>query len=277
MRSSNVLIPSLALLLATGCGVASGKAWVSQLPEERPPSKPFVDEGWKEGDEASPKPGNITAEAPAEAPGETLEVRDSPDGVPRAVTAEEPADNVFRNTYYDFPREGQGQKDATIFDASCAEIAKVTRAFHDQVCVQGSGRLDTGATVSFAKRDCTCAAVCPRTGQKICFERLDPARFPNGRGATGRAITPLHTVAVDTTVIPLGTPIFVQEFRGLPRPDGTPHDGCFLAEDRGLKVRGRQIDGFPRCPAVTWRWNPRMPSNHGVHVSQNDPRCRNGS
>jgi len=277
MRSEGLFLSSLAIILAAGCGVASGKAWVAQMPEDRAPSKPFVDEGWKEGDAASPKPGDVTAEPPVETPEDSLEVRDFPDGVPRAVVAPEPADNVFRNTYYDFPREGQGQKDATIFDASCGEIAKVTRVFHDQVCVQGSGRLDSGATVSFAKRDCTCAAVCPRTGQKICFERLDPAPFPTGRGATGRPITPLRTVAVDTTVIPLGTPIFVQEFRGLPRPDGTPHDGCFLAEDRGLKVRGRQIDVFTGDPALTARWNALMPSNHGVHVSQNDPRCRNGS
>ena len=103
------------------------------------------------------------------------------------------------------------------------------------------------------------------------------SRHPSESGATGRAITPLRTVAVDTTVIPLGTPIFVQEFRGLPRPDGTPHDGCFLAEDRGLKVRGRQIDVFTGDPALTARWNALMPSNHGVHVNQNDPRCRNGS
>ncbi len=64
--------------------------------------------------------------------------------------------------------------------------------------MQGSGRLGAGQTVSFAKRDCACAAVCPRTGQKICFERLDPARFPSGRGASGGPITPLRTVAVDT-------------------------------------------------------------------------------
>ena len=97
------------------------------------------------------------------------------------------------------------RKDASIFDAACAPIARVTKAFHDHVCVQGSGRLESGATVSFAKRGCTCAAVCPRTSQQICFERLDPARFPNGRGATGRPITPPRTLAVDSAVIALGT------------------------------------------------------------------------
>src|SRR5262249_21154025 len=145
-------------------------------------------------------------------------VGDAGAGPRTTLDLEEP--DVFRNTYYDFPRD-RGGADATLFDARCAPLARVSRVFHDQVCVQGSGRLTTGETVSFAKRDCDCAAVCPRTGQKICFERLDPAVFPHGRGATGKPITPLRTVAVDVSVIPLGTPIFVPEYAGLPRPDGS--------------------------------------------------------
>src|SRR5262249_18331113 len=61
------LLEGLLILLAAGCGVASGKAWVAQLPEDRPPSKPFVDEGWKEGDALSPKPGEIIVEFSIEA------------------------------------------------------------------------------------------------------------------------------------------------------------------------------------------------------------------
>ncbi len=100
--------------------------------------------------------------------------------MPRAILTGAAQEELYRNTYYDFPSETAGTKDATIFDAACAPITKVTTAFHDRVCVQGSGRLEDGATVSFAKRDCACAAICPRTGQKLCFERLDPKRFPAG-------------------------------------------------------------------------------------------------
>ena len=224
-----------------------------------------VDDGWKTLDGGQGQ----AADAPA-----VVEMA----GTPRAlldVTAggDAAGDAVFRNTYYDFPREGAGDKDATLYDASCAPIVRVTQKFHDQVCVQGSGRLGMGQTVSFARRDCACAAVCPRTGQKICFERLDPARFPHGRGANGRAITPLYTVAVDVSVIPLGTPLFVPELAGLPRADGSPHDGCFLAEDRGLKVVGRHLDIFTGDPTMTVRWNALVPSNKGVHVRVGDPRC----
>jgi len=271
MRS---FVPLLALSLTAGCESASGKVWTSELPENA--SARRDDDAWKDRGPAPSPSADALAASSAGPSGEPIEVRDLGDGVARAVIHETAPEVIFRNTYYDFPREGAGAKEATIFDASCAVIAKVTQDFHDRVCVQGSGRLEAGATVSFAKRDCACAAVCPRTGQKLCFERLDPALFPHGRGATGRAITPFRTVAVDSTVIPLGTPIYVPEFVGLPRPDGKPHDGCFVAEDRGLKVVGRQIDVFTGDPAQTSRWNALLPSNHGVHVTPNDPRCRAG-
>ena len=179
---------------------------------------------------------------------------------------------TYRNTYYDFPLDAGGS-DAQVFDARCEPIARVSQAFHDQVCVQGSGRLATGATISFARRDCECAAECPRTGQKICFDKLDPTRFPTGRGARGTPITPLRTLAVDSSVIPLGTPVFIPEFVGLPTLEGAPHDGCFLAEDRGSKVVGKHVDVFTGDPSMTRAWNARRPSNEGVHVELDAPRC----
>jgi 3D (Asp-Asp-Asp) domain-containing protein len=179
---------------------------------------------------------------------------------------------LFRNTYYDFPLDAGGSE-AEVFDARCQPVARVSRAFHDQVCVQGSGRLATGETISFARRDCACAAECPRTGQKICFDKLDPGRFPTGRGARGTAITPLRTLAVDSSVIPLGTPVYIPEFVGLPMLDGAPHDGCFLAEDRGSKVVGKHVDVFTGDPSMTRAWNAQRPSNEGVHVELDAPRC----
>ncbi len=199
-------------------------------------------------------------------------VRDYGSGARAVIDNALPAD-LFRNTYYDFPAEGAGKKEATVYDAACKPIAQVTRDFHDRVCVQGSGKLASGTTVSFAKRGCDCADVCPRTGHKICFEALDPAKFPSGRGAMGKPITPLKSIAVDSTVIPLGTPVYVADFAGLPRPDGTKHDGCFLAEDRGTRVIGRQIDVFTGDPSVTAQWNKLVPSNRGVRVSLNDAKC----
>jgi 3D (Asp-Asp-Asp) domain-containing protein len=256
-------------LLATSCGAASEEVWGGDLSKSG--RSHAADGSWRSAEpRASARPEVVDATVPRDRAAPSAQLCD--DGRP-CQGPEAPPGEVFRNTYYDFPRDGAGAPDATLFDAACAPIARVTQRFHDQVCVQGSGRLTNGETVSFARRDCACAAVCPRTSQRICFERLDSARFPHGRGAAGRAITPFRTVAVDTAVIPLGTPMFVPEYLGVPRPDGSLHDGCFVAEDRGLKVVGRQIDVFTGDPRHTAQWNALVPSNRGVHVRANDPRC----
>jgi 3D (Asp-Asp-Asp) domain-containing protein len=129
--------------------------------------------------------------------------------------------------------------------------------------------------VSFAKRDCACAEVCPRTGQRICFDALDPATFPWGRGAAGRPIAPMRTLAADTAVLPMGTVVYIPELDGAPRGEaGEAHDGCFVVEDRGLKVTGEHVDIFTGSPAQTALLNQRVPSNQGVTVIVGAPRCQ---
>jgi 3D (Asp-Asp-Asp) domain-containing protein len=187
---------------------------------------------------------------------------------------------IFRNTYYDFPSEVDFTgPPASLHDARCGTIADVPRGFHDAICVQGSGILKSGRTVSFAKRDCECADVCPRTGERICFEALDPARFPWGRGALGTAITPLLTVAVDDSIVKMGTALYVPEFDGLPVDVARSrvHDGCFIAQDRGIRVKGQHLDVFTGFSAVTELWNRLVPSNHGVTVVVDSPRCARAS
>lgn len=276
---------TLGLMLAAcvsgaACVTVAGGTWVQGEEEDQ---RRREHRGWshERAERTTPEASKNEERPPAplagpQAPEEPAEVVALQGNGAKAGKSQGPAfrnGERFRNTYYDFPREESGQKDAAIYDATCGLIANVTRDFHDRVCVQGSGRLGSGETVSFAKRDCSCAELCPRTGQKICFERLDPARFPTGRGALGKAITPLRTVAVDSTVIPLGTVLFIPEFRGLTLPDGSRHDGCFVAEDRGMKVTGRQIDVFTGDPALTARLNTIVPSNLGVRVHADDPRC----
>jgi 3D (Asp-Asp-Asp) domain-containing protein len=183
----------------------------------------------------------------------------------------------FKNTYYDFPSEADFEGEpVSLMNASCQPIVSVARGFYESVCVQGSGTLKAGGTVSFAKRDCACAAECPRTGQRICFDLLDKSQFPWGRGATGKAITPLLTVAVDSALIPLGTPLYIPEYDGLARDStgSTTHDGCFLAEDRGLAVTGQHVDIFTGYREITQLWNRLVPSNQGVTVIVDSPRCK---
>jgi 3D (Asp-Asp-Asp) domain-containing protein len=186
---------------------------------------------------------------------------------------------TFRNTYYDFPNEADFEgPSVSLKNAECNAIGSVPRPFFESLCVQGSGTLRKGATVSFARRDCECAEICPRTNQRICFDELDAQRFPWGRGATGKPIIPLLSVAVDTDVIPLGTPVYVPEYDGIPRdPDQrSVHDGCFIAQDRGLKVKGKHLDVFTGHQSITTLWNRLVPSNRGVTVVVESQRCAQG-
>ncbi len=184
---------------------------------------------------------------------------------------------MWRNTYYDFPREADHTGDlVSLMNASCEPIGKVPKGFHDAVCVQGSGSLKRGGTVSFAKRDCACAELCPRTNQKICFDALDPAAFPWGRGASGKAIAPLRSVAADLSVVPMGAVLYISELDGVPRGEGPndgASDGCFVVEDKGLKVQGQHVDIFTGHPSQTARLERTLPSNQGVTVVVDAPKC----
>jgi len=274
----------LPLCLTLAC--ASGKRWVGETGAgpDRGGSRILLD-GRQQDSEAAksdtvaigPTPDRHVddeelADAPGERPKLTLSgTKPVPDG---------PLDGqllgVFRNTYYDFPAEAdfQGGK-VPLMNRSCQAIRSVPKAFYEAVCVQGSGTLTTGATVSFAKRDCSCASVCERTGQRICFDELDRQSFPWGRGAMGKAITPLRSVAVDSSVVPLGTPLYILELDGVPRqPGGAPLDGCFVAEDRGMKVQGQHVDIFTGNASITGHLNALVPSNSGVHVYTGTARCQ---
>ncbi|HHH31903.1 MAG TPA: hypothetical protein ENK57_26645, partial [Polyangiaceae bacterium] len=181
------VVAALAVIVMAGCG--GGQDWM------RSEDTWWADERLDDPPSGSPEPSaGLSSAAPPAGPAPTVGATGAPL-------------EIYRNTYYDFPQESSSPIDdetRQLFDASCQPIRTVPRSFHDAVCVQGSGRLASGETVSFARRDCECASVCPRTDQKICFDVLDKSRFPWGRGATGRAITPLRTVAVDPDEIPLG-------------------------------------------------------------------------
>lgn len=251
--------------LASGlaaCGWGTGSAFIEE--PLTPATEPTL-----------PSPESRSAPAPGRKASVTLEAKEH---VPDDVRGQNLG--VFRNTYYDFPSEAdmaaKDEKGAkvTLRDASCGAIGDVSRTFFEALCVQGSGSLARGGTVSFAKRDCPCADICPRTSQKICFEALDPKVYPFGRGAAGKAIRPLRSVAADTHFLPMGTDIYVPELDGLAVGEGgSLHDGCLVVEDRGLKVRDAHIDIFTGRPRSTELVEEMLPSNQGVHVVVDTKRC----
>src|SRR6185436_11070165 len=71
--------------------------------------------------------------------------------------------------------------------------------------------------------------------------RIAKERF--GFAVTGCALVPFTTAAVDPHFIKLGSKIYIPQLKGARLPDGTIHDGVFIASDRG-HFRGRHVDLF---------------------------------
>jgi 3D (Asp-Asp-Asp) domain-containing protein len=275
------LAAAVALVASVAACATSGSAWMAEPLDSG--YAPVLEEDEPRAADASeaPEPARPKARTARAAPGTPSEpVGSLPRADDRVVTAGGRVLGTFRNTYYDFPNESDFEGESVALkNGKCETIASVARGFYEAVCVQGSGTLRRGSTVSFAKRDCACAEVCPRTEQRICFDELEAKEFPWGRGATGRPITPLLSVAVDPAVVPLGTALYVPELDGMPRdPEGTArHDGCFVAQDKGLKVKGQHLDIFTGHASTTALWNRMVPSNRGVTVVVESPRCARGA
>ncbi len=69
-----------------------------------------------------------------------------------------------------------------------------------------------------------------------------------GEGVGGNQLVPYRTIAVDKTVIPIGSVIYIPEARGtvvtLPSGQQTMHDGYFYAADVGAAVKENHIDVY---------------------------------
>ncbi|HEX7886838.1 MAG TPA: 3D domain-containing protein [Phenylobacterium sp.] len=58
----------------------------------------------------------------------------------------------------------------------------------------------------------------------------------------GCRVVPMRTLAVDKTIIPRRTVVFIKETVGVKMPDGATHDGYWYASDIGGAIKGQRID-----------------------------------
>lgn len=136
-------------------------------------------------------------------------------------------------------RDFVGPADTVLHDASCAPIAAVPRAFAERVKLEGTGRLRDGRVIN-AVGACDCDEL------RMCYAEVDDHW---GLGVRNRPLAPFRSIAVDASVIPIGTRLYVPELRGVRMPGRPPwggfvHDGCVIADDRGGGIRGREVDFF---------------------------------
>lgn len=124
------------------------------------------------------------------------------------------------------------------------------------LALQGSGRITLSdgrhQAVSFAGRsannrlDCS-ATISADVAAKIAGNRFDKVDFVFGRSATGSEVIPFRTLAVDNSVIPHGTTLYIASARGtsfVMEGRRLTHDGYFFAADSGSAIIGNHVDLF---------------------------------
>jgi 3D (Asp-Asp-Asp) domain-containing protein len=121
---------------------------------------------------------------------------------------------------------------------TCAPIADVSKDFAAQLSMQGTGKLKDGRILNVWGA-CSC-------DHSPCF-KVTETKW--GTGGTGRALQPYRTVAVDPSVIKLGSLLYVPALDGQTMPGREPwggyiHDGCVVADDTGGGIKGHQLDLF---------------------------------
>jgi 3D (Asp-Asp-Asp) domain-containing protein len=124
----------------------------------------------------------------------------------------------------------RGKARAELEDVRGHVIATTSVRFRRDLIREGSGHLRDGRTVAYDRR-------------LHGTNRFRIVQAEYGVGRLGCALVPYRTVAVDPRFVKLGTTISIPQLKGAHLPDGTIHDGIFVANDRG-HFRGAHIDLF---------------------------------
>jgi 3D (Asp-Asp-Asp) domain-containing protein len=175
------------------------------------------------------------------------------------------ARGVFDLTYYWMSTPPpSGAADTNLFARDCTILATVPAAYAKTMTSSGNGRLSDGRTLVVAG-DCPCE-------RSPCFR--DETRSLWGTGASGRALVPYRSVAIDRALVPLGTHLWIEELDGVAFPETALalHDGCVIADDTGGKIVGTKLDLFVGDEA-NYRVLDRVLHADRVTVHDGGARC----
>lgn len=110
-------------------------------------------------------------------------------------------------------------------------IARTTPRFRRALVMQGTGILRDGRTVFYYGK----------VRGEHRFRLTSKSKY--GLGSTGCELVPFRTIAADPKFIRPRSKVYIPEMKGARLPDGTIHDGMFVATDRG-HFTGARVDLF---------------------------------
>lgn len=179
----------------------------------------------------------------------------------------------FELTYYWITEESAfgGSDSVSLYDDSCHELSKVPQGFADAIKLEGTGRLTDGTVLNYSG---SCG--CPTSP---CYFAVD-AEHPWGQGVQSRALVPFRSVAVDKSVVPYGSSLYIEQLDGVQMPGEAPwggfvHDGCVSADDTGSAIIGKHLDFFSARRADYLSINSLLGVSH-VTVREGGDRCSGG-
>jgi 3D (Asp-Asp-Asp) domain-containing protein len=142
-----------------------------------------------------------------------------------------PVTAKLRNTHYYtiFESDYAGDPSSNVIDVSGRVLATVSAKFYKDLLMEGSGIARTGRVLNY-------------TAKVGGVSRYEISPNPWGNGVGHCALRPFHTIAVDRSVIPLGSTVYIDETKGMPLPDGTLHDGIWRADDIGSAIQKDRVD-----------------------------------
>lgn len=158
----------------------------------------------------------------------------------------------------------RGNASAVLRDPRGRVIARTHPRFKIDLVRQGSGWLRDGRTIIYIKR--------VRGESRF---RISSSKY--GLGTTGCRLIPYRTIAVDPRFVKLGTTVYIPQLKRARLPDGTIHDGMFIAADRG-HFRGAHVDVFVGAGSRNTR--PFLENGYGsrshvtVYTAGRANRCR---
>ncbi len=186
--------------------------------------------------------------------------------LPAVAQAQTVVPGPFRLTRYWIAREDAEAAPgpaARVLDPGGRTLTWCTRRFADALAMEGTGRSWDGRLLNWSTR---------RDGH-ACFVEVDPTLYPYGVGVAGWALVPFRSLAVDPRFVPLGSTVEIAELVGMPLPDGTLHDGCFVAVDRGAAINGHHLDLFLPSGEAHRALQRTGWDRETVHVTLDAPRC----
>lgn len=153
----------------------------------------------------------------------------------------------FQLTYYWITSEEswtertkKTKRNKWIYTKTCERLTKVNRFYARQLSLEGTGLLIDGRLINVSG-PCKCA-------YSPCFFVVNN-RHRWGVGVKYRPLSPFRSVAVDSSIVPIGAILYLSDLDGVRVPGRAPwggftHDGCVVADDRGGNIVGKQLDLF---------------------------------